>query len=70
DGPRWAPSALRWYRGQERGTDTVDGAAAAKDDRGGGGRFHGAGHRAGGQVVCSTVHQAYFLKLSISAPRY
>ncbi len=52
-------------RGQERGTDAVDGAAATKDDQGGGGRFHGAGHRAGEQVVCSTVHKAYFLKLLI-----
>ncbi len=30
-----------------------------------GGRFHGAGYRAGGQVVCNTVHKAYFLKLLI-----
>ena len=60
-----APIGPRRHRGQGRGTDAVDGAAAAKDDRGGGGRFHGTGHRAGGQVVCSTVHKAYFLKLLI-----
>ena len=55
----------RRYRGRGRGTDPVDGAEAAKDDRGGGGRLHGAGHRAGGRVVCRGVHKAYFLRLLI-----
>ena len=55
----------RRYRGRGRGADPVDGAEAAKDDRGGGGRLPDAGHRAGGQVVCRGVHKAYFLRLLI-----